>query len=94
MTRHDDIPDGAVPFMDRRFPPAETELLLAPGELAAFLEAEISRRGIDIPAEESGELLELRLESPDLATMIFMLCRRADGHLLVQAPPTALRMKN
>lgn len=80
--------------MDRRFPPAETELLAAPDELASFLEREIARRDVDIPAEDSGALLELRLESEDIATMTFMLCRRADGRLLIQAPRDALRKMN
>lgn len=88
------INDGAIPFMDKRFAPGETQLLPVPEELSAFLENEISKRGIELPADATGELLELRLKSEDLATMIFMLCRRVDGSLLVQAPPAALRKPN
>lgn len=90
----ENIDDGAIPFMDKRFAPGETQLLQVPDELSAFLENEIATRGIEVPAESSGELLELRLKSEDLATMIFMLCRRANGCLLVQAPPAALRKPN
>lgn len=95
MTVDDEnIDDGAIPFMDKRFAPSETRLLQVPEELSAFLENEIAKRGIEVPAESTGELLELRLKSEDLATMTFMLCRRADGRLLVQAPPDALRKPN
>lgn len=88
MSSEDSLPDGAVPFMDQRLPPDAVELLPVPAELAAFIELEISARGITIPEDE---LLELRFASPELATMAFMLQRAPDGTLLALMPPGALR---
>lgn len=88
MSSEDSLPDGAVPFMDQRLPPDAVELLPVPAELAAFIELEISARGITIPEDE---LLELRFASPELATMAFMLQRAPDSTLLALMPPGALR---
>lgn len=88
MSSEDSLPDGAVPFMDQRLPPDAAELLPVPAELAAFIEREISARGITIP---EGELPELPFASPELATEAFMLQRAPEGTLLALMPPGALR---